>query len=71
MSVGMIATRSDFYWVREIASRLGVSSQTVYRWITEGKVPPPIKIGSTMRFPREAIDEWFANGCPPQDKNSD
>lgn len=70
MSAVMNGTRSDFCWVREIADRLGVSDSTLYRWITEGKVPPPIRIGSTMRFPREQIDKWIEDGCPPYTKST-
>jgi predicted DNA-binding transcriptional regulator AlpA len=30
----------------------------------EGRMPPPIKLGSLCRWSRVAIDDWIANGCP-------
>jgi predicted DNA-binding transcriptional regulator AlpA len=29
-----------------------------------GKLPAPIRIGSSVRWNADIIDEWIRNGCP-------
>jgi predicted DNA-binding transcriptional regulator AlpA len=52
------------------ASALGrwleVSKRTVFRLRTEGKLPPPVFIGSRPRWVRAEIEAWIEAGCPPQ-----
>lgn len=43
---------------KEVASFLGVTRQTVYNWIWEGKIPA-YKIGSIIRIPRDSVLELF------------
>lgn len=35
----------------KIAAMLDCSKSTVWRWVKEGRFPPPIKIGSVSRWP--------------------
>jgi len=44
--------------VDEIASHLGVSRDTVYRWI-DNRGLPAHKVGRHWRFRKEAIDRWL------------
>ncbi len=46
--------------VDEIARYLGVSSDTVYRWIDKHGMPAN-KIGRLWKFKRDEIDEWVRN----------
>lgn len=42
---------------REAARRCGVSTGTIYRWISEGRIPKAIRtLGNHGRIPEEAID---------------
>ena len=50
----------------EIAEMVGVSSRTIWRWDSSGKVPKPIRIGKAVRWRRQDIDEWVKDGCPPR-----
>ena len=47
--------------INEIAQYLGVSSDTVYKWI-ERKSLPAHKIGRLWKFKKEEVDEWVRSG---------
>lgn len=50
--------------VREVADLLGCSARHVYRMTDAGRMPPPVRLGSLVRWPRATLEEWVANGCP-------
>lgn len=45
---------------REVADALGVSERSVWRWSATGVLPPGVRIGSLVRWPRRAIEDWLA-----------
>ncbi len=45
----------------EIAEHLGVSKDTIYRWI-DNKQMPAHKIGKLWKFKISEVDEWVLNG---------
>ena len=50
--------------VRSISKILDCSSRHVYRLADAGRMPAPVKLGSLVRWPRNAIEDWIAAGCP-------
>lgn len=46
--------------LEEIAEYLGVSKDTIYRWIAK-KQMPATKIGRRWKFKFSEIDEWIKN----------
>ena len=46
----------------EIASHLGVSIDTIYRWIA-GRGMPAHKIGRLWKFDRKEVDAWVKSGA--------
>jgi excisionase family DNA binding protein len=48
--------------VDEIAAHLGVSRDTVYRWI-DNRGLPAHKVGRLWKFKKDEIDEWVRTGC--------
>lgn len=42
---------------KEVADYLGVGTKTIRNWTSEGKIPS-VKIGSSVRYPKERIDNW-------------
>ena len=47
--------------ISEIAQHLGVSNDTVYKWI-ENKGLPAHKIGRLWKFKKEDVDGWVRSG---------
>ena len=50
--------------VGDVAALLACSPRTVYRLADSGRMPPPVRLGALVRWPRETIDTWVAGGCP-------
>lgn len=51
------ATTEKWSSLDEIAEHLGVSKDTVYRWIANRQMPAH-KIGRLWKFKKSEIDEW-------------
>ena len=47
--------------VQEIAHYLGISKETVYRWIEAKKIPAH-KIGKQWKFKTIEVDHWVTSG---------
>jgi len=47
--------------VSEIAAYLGITPDSVYRWI-DSKGMPAHRLGRLWKFCREEIDEWVKSG---------
>ena len=46
--------------VIEIAEHLGVSKETVYRWLEKEKIPAH-RVGKLWKFKATEVDEWVKN----------
>jgi excisionase family DNA binding protein len=44
--------------VKQVAEALGSHPQTIYGWVTEGKLPH-VRIGSRVKFDGHAIADWL------------
>jgi len=47
-----------YYSLDDVVNRLQVSKPSVYKWIREGKMPEPIKLGK-MRWSKDRIEQWM------------
>ena len=47
--------------ISEICQYLGVSSDTIYKWI-EKKNMPAHKIGRLWKFKKNEVDDWIRSG---------
>lgn len=47
--------------VDEIAAHLGVSKETVYRWLEKQKIPAH-KLGRLWKFKASEVDKWLTDG---------
>jgi excisionase family DNA binding protein len=54
---------TDDRWlsVEEIAEHLGVTKDSVYRWIERNELPAH-KVGKLWKFKKEEVDEWVRSG---------
>ena len=50
--------------VRAVAAELGCSQRHIYRLADGGRMPAPVKLGSLVRWRRDELVSWIANGCP-------
>ena len=48
----------------EVAAMLGVSERTLWRLLSAGKVPKPIRFGRNTRWRAAEVAEWIDRGCP-------
>jgi excisionase family DNA binding protein len=47
-----------------VAQLLGCSSRHVVRLADAGELPPPVRVGRLVRWPRRVILDWIERGCP-------
>lgn len=52
--------------VEEIAHHLGVSKETIYRWLEREKIPAH-RVGRQWRFSAREVDEWVRRGESAED----
>jgi predicted DNA-binding transcriptional regulator AlpA len=51
--------------VRAVAERLNCSTRHVWRLRDSGAMPPPVELGSLVRWSSQSIETWIGKGCPP------
>lgn len=51
--------------VRAVAALLACSVRHIYRLADVGKMPPPLKLGTLIRWRRASLLGWIDDGCPP------
>jgi excisionase family DNA binding protein len=49
---------------RQVGELLNLSTRTIWRLLSAGKLPQPVRIGRSVRWSRSDIEIWIANGCP-------
>ena len=46
----------------EVQHRVGLGRSTIYRWMSEGKFPKPMPLGShSVAWAEEDINDWISN----------
>lgn len=53
--------------VNEIAAYLGVSRDTIYKWVDERGLTAH-RVGRLWKFKKEEVDEWVRKGSVPEPK---
>lgn len=46
--------------IYQVEEKVGFKRSTVYKKISAGEFPPPVKIGQSARWLDEAVDKWIA-----------
>jgi prophage regulatory protein len=49
----------------EVARLLNVSTRTLWRQLSAGQIPSPVRFGGTVRWRVDELKKWIAEGCPP------
>jgi len=47
----------------QVAEMLNISTRTLWRLKSAGKLPAPIRIGKCVRWRREDLNTWIEEGC--------
>lgn len=47
--------------VEEIAAHLGISKETIYRWLEKEKIPAH-RVGRLWKFKASEVDQWVVAG---------
>jgi len=56
---------SAVYTVKDLGVLLRLSTRSIFRMRADKKMPPSIKIGGAIRWRKDVIDKWLADGTPP------
>ncbi|WP_158222697.1 helix-turn-helix domain-containing protein [Rhodopirellula sp. MGV] len=49
---------------KEAAKFCGISTRTLWRWVSGRRIIQPLHIGETRRWDRAALEQWIESGCP-------
>ena len=50
--------------IDDVAKLLQCSSRQVYRLSNAERMPRPVRLGSLVRWNRQALEVWISEGCP-------
>ncbi len=50
--------------IGQVAKMVAVSRRTISRLADAGKLPPPLRIGGSLRWRLADVRQWIAAGCP-------
>ncbi len=54
--------------VTQVAAMAGLHRATVFKLVSAGKFPKPIKLGRSTRWSKRELIAWIAAKCPPLSK---
>ncbi|RCS41247.1 DNA-binding protein [Bremerella cremea] len=52
----------------ELARLLELSSRTISRMNASRKIPQPVRVGRSVRWRRDEVEQWIAAGCPERNE---
>ncbi len=56
----------------DVARLLDVSTRTLWRQLSAGQIPKPVRFGGTVRWRLEEVRQWISEGCPlPRAREND
>lgn len=56
-----MSTTEKWLSVEEIAQHLGISKETIYRWLEKTKIPAH-RVGKLWKFQISEVDDWVKSG---------
>ena len=54
--------------IRQASQYLGVSADTLYKYVSEGRIPA-FKLGNRWRFKKTLLDQWMEEQSAGAEKN--
>jgi excisionase family DNA binding protein len=59
----VVPTELSVISAKQLAVLLGMSTRTVRRLVSAGRLPAPVRIGRSVRWRSADTSEWLAAGC--------
>jgi excisionase family DNA binding protein len=56
-----LSAQDEYVTYPQAAHRLGVCTMTLRKWVKAGQFPKPIKLGRSVRWNWQAVQEFLAN----------
>ena len=56
---------ATFLTIRDVANLIKCSDRHITTLRKTRKIPQPVKLGASVRWPRRLIEDWIDAGCPP------
>jgi predicted DNA-binding transcriptional regulator AlpA len=50
--------------IQDVADAMKCSDRHITNLRNEGRMPPPVKLGTSVRWPRRVIEDWINANCP-------
>ncbi len=54
-------TQAPYLTAAQVAALLQADDKTVYRWAASEPTMPVLRVGGTVRFPRERLLKWLSD----------
>lgn len=55
------AIESEMLTVKDVAAMLSIGVRSVWRKAQDGRLPPPIKMTGSTRWPKTSLQDWIAD----------
>jgi len=65
---GQVTNDGILLTVNEVATLLNVSPRHVHMLRATQQLPPPVRLGRSVRWRRAELEAWVAAGCPRQER---
>jgi prophage regulatory protein len=52
----------------QFARLMQISTRTLWRLVSAGRVPEPVRIGGSVRWRLDQVKQWIDSGCPPREE---
>ena len=46
----------------------GISTSTLYAWLSAGRIPEPLHVGGRVLWCRRDIEDWISAGCVSRER---
>ncbi len=58
----------ELFTVKDLAARLRISQRQVWKLLSSGRLPQPVRLGRSVRWRCDDINKWVELGCPEREK---
>lgn len=62
---GTAKGRAVLITAEELATMLSISTRTLWRLLSAGKVIAPLRLGGSTRWRLDEVHRWIEGGCQP------